>query len=86
MSGHFSRRTSSESTFTTPDVSTGFSRLDLAVAKVVVRKLIKAGVRKGPSDLLVIEDLAYEQWLEEEAVVYLREQKARRQAVVAEIR
>lgn len=71
---------------TTPDVSSGFSRLDLAVAKVVVRKMIQTGARKGPSDLLVIEDLAYEQWLEGEALAYLREQKAQRQAVVAEIR
>ena len=54
-------------------------------AKAVVRRLVKMGLRKPPNELLLIDDLMYEHWLEGEAVRYLQEQKAARQRVVAEI-
>lgn len=85
MSTHFSHRTSSEFTSTTRDVSLGFSERDMLIAKMLVRKMVRAGIRKPPNELLVISDLAYEQWLREEAVSLLREQKAFRQRVIAEI-
>lgn len=62
--------------FSTPsasDVRVGFSRWDIAVAKVMVRRLIEAGARKGPSDLLLIEGWMYDRWLEEDAVAFLRQ-------------
>lgn len=48
------------------------------MAKVVVRKLIQEGIRKGPSDLLLIENWMYDQWLEQDAVAFLKEQRERR--------
>lgn len=59
--------------------------MDIMAARVIVRKLVQKGLRKGPSQLLVLEDSAYDNWLTEEAVMFLREQKARQQAVIAEI-
>ena len=50
-----------------------------------MRNYIALGLRKGPSELLVLSDRAYDEWLTGEAIKFLKEQKARRQAVVAEI-
>ena len=60
-----------------PDVKLGFSRWDVQVAKATVRALIRAGIRKGPSTLLVMEPWMYDAWLEEDAVAFLEEQRAR---------
>jgi hypothetical protein len=56
------------------------------MARMLVRQYVAKGLRKGPSDLLVLDESAYNKWLNEEALVYLREQKARQQAIIAEIR
>jgi len=79
---HFEFRTpiESRSASSTPDVSADFPRLDQAVAKVAVRHLIKAGIYKAPSDLLVLPDHVYDEWLNREAVRYLQEMKAARQS------
>jgi len=78
---HFEFRTptGSRSASSTPDVVAEFPRLDIAVAKVAVRHLIKVGLYKAPSDLLVLPDHVYDEWLDREAVRYLQEQKAIRQ-------
>jgi hypothetical protein len=47
--------------------------------------LVRRGLRKGPSDLLVLPDYILEQWYDEDALRYLRENKERQQAPVAEI-
>ena len=52
---------------------------------MIVKKLVAKGLRKGPSELLVLSDLALEEWYTEEARQFLREQVAERRAVVAEI-
>jgi hypothetical protein len=68
------------------NVSLGFSELDIAAAQVVVKRLVANQWRKGPSDLLVVEPSALIQWWREDAIAWLREQKAERQGrVVAEI-
>ncbi len=67
------------STSATLDVTLGFDRMELAVAKIVVREQIARGLRKGPSDLLILPDHLLDEWLEAEAVHFLQEQKARRQ-------
>jgi len=58
---------------------------DVLIARMLVREYVAKGLRKGPSDLLLLDNAAMDKWLSEEAVVYLKEQKARRQAVIAEI-
>ena len=73
------------STSSIPDVKTSFSRLDLAAAKVVVKRLVQAGVRKGPTEFLVLSDSQVNDWLNEEAERYLREQQVRQQQPVAVI-
>ena len=67
------------STSTVPGLS-GMSRLDLAIARMVVKKQVRAGFRKGPSDYLVLPDSEIEHWLDEEAVRYLEENLKGRQA------
>lgn len=62
-----------------------FPRLDIAVAKVIVRRLVAAQQWRGPSDLLIISDAGYEDWLEGQAVEYLRQQKRARQQVTASV-
>lgn len=54
-------------------------------AKVMVKLLVKSGVRKGPSDLLVLPDHLIEEWYNDDAVRYLQEQKERRSKPVAEL-
>jgi len=66
------------------EIEASFPELDIATARVVVRNYIALGLRKGPSELLVLSDRAYDEWLTGEAIKFLKEQKARRQAVVAE--
>lgn len=56
------------------------SRADIAVAKVVVKKMIRAGVRKGPSDLLLLSDAFLESWYEDDAKRYLEENLKAKQA------
>jgi len=73
------------STSSTPDVKISFSKLDIAVAKVIVKRLVKNGWRKGPKDLLILSDSAEEQWYNEEALVYLQEQKELYYKPIAEI-
>ena len=72
-------KTSSLSTSITPSTN-GFSRLDIAVARVAVKKMIKKGVRKGPSDYLLLFDSEVEKWFDEEAIRYLEENLKKRQA------
>lgn len=76
---------SSMSLSSTPSVKLGFSELDIAVAKVVVKRLVANGHRKGPSELLVLEPWQLETWWREDAIAFLQEQKAERQKVVAVI-
>ena len=59
--------------FSTRDVSVGFSRLEIATARVLVKRLVRSGLRKGPSDFLLLSDSALEQWFDEDAVAYLQE-------------
>lgn len=75
----------SQSTSSTPSVQTDFPFTDLLIARMIVKKLVAKGLRKGPSELLVLSDLALEEWYTEEARQFLREQVAERRAVVAEI-
>ncbi len=82
------RQIRSQSASTIPrdsNVTLGFSRLDIAAAKVLVRRLVENGHRKGPTDLMVLPAHVVEQWLTDEAVRYLQEQKSVRQRPIAEI-
>lgn len=67
---------SSARSFSTSAGSGGFKRLDIAAARVLVKRLVRSGLRKGPSDMLLIMDSALEQWYDEEAVAYLHEMAA----------
>jgi hypothetical protein len=60
--------------------------MDVQVAKVVVRRLVRNGWRKGPTDLLLISDHEYDQWLEHEARSWLKEQVVLRRGAPLEIR
>ena len=64
--------TSSQSTSTTRS-GTGYNRLDIAVARVMVKRLVEAGFRKGPSEMVVMPDTAKEAWFDQEALIYLEE-------------
>lgn len=50
------------------------------MARVLVKRLVRSGLRKGPSDMLLLTDSALEQWYSEEAEAYLLEQAQERQA------
>ena len=39
----------------------------------MVKRLVEAGIRNGPSELLVMPDTAKEYWYDQEALVYLEE-------------
>lgn len=70
-----------QSAFSTPDeellkLRMQFPMADIMAAKVVVKMLVLSGIRKGPSDLLVLPGHLLEQWFNDEAVRYLQEQKA----------
>ena len=69
---------SSPSISTTPSES-GFSRLDVAVARVMVKRLVQGQFRKGPSDMLILSDNALEEWYDAEALRYLEENLKKRQ-------
>lgn len=45
----------------------------MAVARVMVKRLVEAGFRKGPSEYLVMPDTAKELWFDQEALIYLEE-------------
>lgn len=77
----------SQSTSSTQDegIALGFSRADIATAKVVVKMQVGKGLRKAPTDALILPRHHVEEWFNEEAVKFLKEQKAARQRPVAEI-
>jgi hypothetical protein len=79
-------RKSQSASSTQEGVAAEFPRLDVAVARVVVRRLVKYGLRKPPGNLLILPDHVYEDWLDQEAVRYLQEQKALRQSSSTERR
>ena len=74
------RETPSMRTFSTSAGSAGFSRLDIAAARVFVKRLIQSGQRKGPPDFLILSDSVIEKWYDDEAVRYLHEKAQERKA------
>lgn len=87
----FLRQTRSQSTSSTPSapeesLKMSFPYQDIMAAKVVVKRLVGSGMRKGPNDLLVIPNAVADQWYTDEAVRYLQEQKEKRSKPVAEIK
>lgn len=54
--------------------SAGFQRLDIAAARVLIKRLVRSGLRKGPSEFLLLSDSALDSWYDEEAIAYLHEQ------------
>ena len=56
--------------------SAGFTRLDIATARVLVKRLVRSGLRKGPSEYLLLSDSVIEAWYDAEAITYLHEQFA----------
>lgn len=64
----------------------GWPLLDIMTAKVLVKRLVQSGMRKGPSELLVLSDHALEEWYTDDAVRYLQEQKEKRSKPVAELK
>lgn len=75
----------SQSTSSTPSVEIGFPAADLAMARMYVREMVASGKTKA-NDLLVLPPSAMAAWIEEEAIAFLRRNKAERQKVVAEIK
>lgn len=71
--------TLSRSTSTTPSAS-GHRREDIAVARVLAKRLISAGQRKGPPDFLLLPDSAVEAWLDQEAIRLLEENGQQKQS------
>lgn len=67
------------------ELEVGFREADLAVARIMVRRLVRSGLRKGPSDYLLLSDSALDQWFNEEAKAYLHEMGKQRQGGVLEI-
>lgn len=61
-------------------MQTDFPLMDIQVAMVVVRRLVANGWRKGPTDLLLLSNLSYAEWLEHEARLWLKEQVVLRRA------
>lgn len=53
---------------------------------MLVKRLVKSGLRKGPSEMLILTDTALEQWYSEEAVAYLHEQAEKRCGVALELK
>lgn len=70
---------------TPDDVKAQFPLMDVMAAKVLVKRLVQSGMRKGPSELLTLPDYLLEQWYTDEAYRYLQEQKAARSKPVAVI-
>lgn len=79
---------SSKSSSSTNAGSAGFSRLDVAAARVLVKRLVRSGLRKGPSDMLLLSDSALDEWYDDDAVAYLHEaaQKRKDERGVIEIK
>lgn len=63
----------------------GWPLADIMAAKVLVKRLVQSGMRKGPTDLLVLPDHLIEEWYNAEAVRYLQEQKEKRSKPIAVI-
>src|SRR3990167_11416442 len=57
----------------------GFSRLDVATARVMVKRLVESRMRPGPSELMTMSDWELELWLDQEALRYLEENLKKRQ-------
>ena len=74
-----------EHLFSTSAGSAGFTRLEIASARVLIKRLVRSGLRKGPSDLLILSDHTLEQWYDEDAVKYLHERYAARRTIPVEI-
>lgn len=73
----------SPSVSSTPDVAnTGFTLMDVMSAKVLVKRLVQSGMRKGPSDLLVLPSHILEEWYSQEAVRYLKEKRGERPTLI----
>lgn len=72
--------TSSKSSSSTNAGSGGFSRLDIAAARVLVKRLVRSGLRKGPSDMLLLSDSALDSWYDDDAVAYMHEVSAKKMA------
>lgn len=68
------------------DVEASFPFKDVLMARMLVRQYIALGLRKPPSDLLLLDEAGWDKWLSEEAIIYLKEQKAKQQIPVAVIR
>lgn len=66
-------------------VDLGWPLQDIMAAKVMVKRLVGAGYRKGPPDMMILPAHVVEDWFTEDAVRYLKEQKAARSKPVAEI-
>lgn len=71
--------------YSTDAGSAGFTRLEIASARVLVKRLVRSGLRKGPSDYLLLSDTALDQWYDGEAVAYLHEQYSKRRGAPLEI-
>lgn len=56
------------------------------MATVMVRRLVRAGLRKGPSDLLLLPDYLLDRWYNEDAIAYLHEMGRAKQGEALEIR
>lgn len=76
----------SEPSFSTDAGSAGFSRLNIAAARVLVKRLVRSGLRKGPTNYLLLSDHVLEQWYSDEAVRYLHEQATNRRPAPLEIK
>ena len=72
--------------FSTGAGSAGFTRLEIASARVLIKRLVRSGLRKGPSDMLILSDTALEQWYDGEAVSYLHERYSERRPATLEIK
>lgn len=53
---------------------------------MLVKRLVRSGLRKGPTEMLILTDTALEEWYSEEAVRYLHEQASKRRVAPLEIR
>jgi len=65
--------------------NSGFSRLDVAAARVLVKRLVEAKLRRGPPDFLILSDHVLAEWYSDEAVAYLHERAQERQRPPTEI-
>jgi len=59
--------------------------MEVASARVLIKRLVRCGLRKGPTEMLILPDFALEQWYSEDAVRYLHEQYSKRRGAPLEI-